>query len=142
MRYSLFVHTYSLLERTLLGLAEHIQHAQKLDLSPNDLRDEGIVRAKTYLKKVARIPFPDTAPAWQEILTLNRIRNLVVHNTGYLPEDYSRKPELDALIARWSGDVALDHFGRFSFSSGFVPRVIDACRAFLDELLRSLGERS
>lgn len=45
LRYSLFVNTYSLLEHTLLRIAEHLRDSQKLDLSPSDLRDKGITLA-------------------------------------------------------------------------------------------------
>ena len=58
LRYSLFVHSYALLEHALLRIADHFRRARKLKLSPSDLMDEGITRARTYLKKVVLSTIP------------------------------------------------------------------------------------
>jgi hypothetical protein len=105
LRYSLFVNTFSLLEHTLLGIAHHLRYSQKLDLSPNDLRDKGIILPKTYLKKVAQVSFPDDGTDWADIGALNEIRNIITHGAGYFPEDHPKKQKIDALITRWSSDI-------------------------------------
>jgi hypothetical protein len=140
LRYSLFVHTYSLLENTLLRIAEHLHVSQKLELSPSDLRDEGIVRAKTYLKKVARVSFPDGGADWQDILALNHIRNIVVHKAGYFPEDHSKRQQIDALLTKWSGEISLDNIRQFTFSGPFIERVIETCKNFLDEVFTNIKD--
>jgi hypothetical protein len=138
LRYSLFVHSYSLLEHGLIQLADHFQRAQKLELLPRDLRQEGINRAKTYLKKVAGVKFPDTA-AWEEISTLNHIRNIVVHRTGFFPDDDPRNKQIEQLISKWSEVLAIDNLRRFEFKAGFPERVIQTFETFFTELFSNLA---
>jgi hypothetical protein len=141
LRYSLFVHSYSLLEQALLHFADHFRRDRKLKLSPSDLRDEGITRAKTYLKKVALVPFPDTGKAWQDISTLNHIRNLVVHNTGNLPYDHRQKQQIKALMKRWKDDISLDNLRSFELSKRFIFRVLDTFDSFLKELFDKIEKK-
>ena len=141
LRHSLFAHSYSLLEYILLEIAEHFQKSQKLDLSPSDLRDEGIRRAQSYLKKVVRVSFPDSGTIWQEISTLGYIRNLVVHNQGYLTEDNPRKDQIHALIAKWSSDLSLKK-NKFIFSATFIKRVVLTFETFLNDLFKNIKEPS
>ena len=140
LRYSLFVNTFSLLEHTLLGIAHHLRYSQKLDLSPNDLRDKGIILAKTYLKKVAQVSFPDDGTDWADIGALNEIRNIITHGAGYFPEDHPKKQKIDALMTRWSSDISLDNIRQFTFSDGFTERVIETYRRFLHELFTKIKD--
>jgi hypothetical protein len=140
LRYSLFVHTYSLLEHTILRIADHLRNSRKLDLSPSDLRDEGITRAKTFLKKVVRVSFPDNGTDWQDILALNHIRNIIVHNTGHFPEDHSKRKQIDAFMTRWSSDISLDNIRQFTLSDRFIEHVIETCKHFLDDVFTSIKD--
>lgn len=142
LRYSLFTHAYSHLEHILLQIANHLRQSQNLDLSPNDLREEGILRAKTYLKKVARITFPDGGTTWQDILALNSVRNLIIHNNGYFPEDYKMKNQIDALIVKWANDFSLDKDRYFALSESFIEHVIQTYENFLNELFTNIKEPS
>ena len=141
LRYSLFIYSYSWLERKLLRIADHFRRTRKLKLSPSDLKDEGITRARTYLKNVVLVPFPDTGRAWQDISTLNHIRNLVVHNTGCLPENHGHKQSIEALMKKWKSDISLDSLRSFKFSERFIFRVLDTFENFLKELLDKLEKK-
>jgi hypothetical protein len=46
LRYSLFVHSYRLLERVLVEIASHYRQMRHLELSPSELRDKGIEQAR------------------------------------------------------------------------------------------------
>jgi len=140
LRYSLFVNTYSLLEQTLLRIAEHLQGSQKLDLSPSDLRDKGIMRARSYLKKVARVAFPDDGTNWKDIAALGDIRNTIVHEGGYFPDDHRKRQQIDALMTRWSSDISLDNIRRFTLSSGFIEHVIETFKRFLDDVFTNIKD--
>jgi hypothetical protein len=87
------------------------------------------------------VPFPDTGRAWQDISTLNHIRNLVVHNTGYLPEDHRQKQQIEALMERWKGDISLDNLRAFMFSGQFIFRVLDTVDTFLEEFFDKLDKK-
>jgi hypothetical protein len=140
LRYSLFVHSYSLLEDSLLRIADFYKRKSHLELSPSDLKDEGMMRAKTYLKKVVHIPFPDTHPSWQTVSTLNHIRNLIVHKTGYFPQDNRHQMEINAFISRSGEAISLDSQRHFVLSSRFTELVIETFRSFSKELFANLKE--
>jgi hypothetical protein len=134
LRYSLFVHTYSVFEHTLFRIAEDIKALKGLSLSARELRDDGITRVKTYLKKVAGLPFPDTSPGWNDIIALSSIRNLISHNEGYLPPDHKNVGQITAFIKRWSPDVSLSAADEFVLSDAFVGRTIKICEKFLRDV--------
>jgi len=140
LRYSLFANTYSLLEHTLLRIADHLRDSRKLDLSPSDLRDKGITLAKTYLKKVARVGFPDDGTDWADIVALNEIRNIIIHGAGYFPEDHPKKQKIDALMTRWSRDISLDNIRQFTLASGFIEHVIETCKTFLADVFTKIKD--
>ncbi len=138
LRYSLFVHAYSTIEFTLEGIANLCNREWKLSLSPSDLKGKGIRRAKDYLKKVAGVELPAKGRLWEDMCVLADIRNLVVHNSGFLPEDGKRETQIEAFLAGWRNYVRLDDVRRFSFEPGFVIRVLDVFQPLLKELLDSL----
>jgi len=138
LRYSLFVHTYSILEQAVLRIADGVRDAQQLDLSPNELRDDGIMRAKTYIKKVGKMTFPDQGTDWQDILALNLVRNLIVHNSGFFPEDYQKKQQIERLMAEWPNDIGLDDIRRFTLSREFIERVLEICEQFTSSVFSNL----
>ena len=133
LRYSFFVHIYSLLEHTLLRIADDVRQSRKLGLSPGDLKDDGITRAKTYLKKVAGIQFPDSTSEWQDILALNSLRNVIVHSGGYLAEDHHKKDQIEGLMKRWP-EISLSNIRQFELSDAFANRAIDTCDRFLSQV--------
>lgn len=134
LRYSLFLHCYGTFEDTLVRLAKRHQTALGLALSPTDLRDDGITRAQTYLKKVARVPFPDASAEWRTIVTLAAVRNIVAHNGALLATDHSKRPVIVQLIASWSDEIVLGTEGRITLLDGFVSRVLDVFDAFILQL--------
>ncbi len=140
LRSSLFLHAYSLFENGLLQLADYHRDAFGLGVSPSDLKDKGITRAKTYLNKVALVPFPNEHPTWKQIKTLSRIRNLVVHKNGYLPENDNDRAEIDAFMKTWSEDIYLNDLRHLEFSPHFIARVVNTFTDFLTELFRNLKE--
>ena len=94
LRVSLFVHCYSTFEHSLNELANTMGSLRGIKITTKDLRDEGIMRAKLFFRKVVVIDFPDTQLIWNEITTLNKIRNCFVHKEGYLSEDNAKQIEI------------------------------------------------
>jgi hypothetical protein len=139
LRNSLFVHSYSLLERILLEIASHYRQTRHLELSPSDLRDSGIERARTYLKKVVLVQFPETE-SWQDITTLQHIRNLIIHNEGELRKDNGKeRQKIEGLAKKWKGNVAIKG-GKIELSQKFIFHVLDTFNAFFNELFANLPE--
>lgn len=138
LRYSLFTHAYAIFEHELAGLAQYYKRVLNLALSPADLTGKGVRQSRMYLKKVAGVPFPDTAPSWNEILTLGQIRNLVVHRTGAYPE--KRKDQaIDALIKRWGDAISVDDGRTLQLSAAFIPRLLDTLVEFSEVLFAALS---
>jgi len=81
-RYSMIVTICSVIEVALNDLCRYIRHLKELPLSLEDLRDDGLRRAETYLTKVCAIYFSTTAHEWNEIIKLSLIRNCIVHAQG------------------------------------------------------------
>jgi hypothetical protein len=139
LRNSLFVHSYSLLGRALLEVASHYRRTRHLELSPSDLRDSGIERARTYLKKVALVQFPETE-SWQNITSLQHIRNLIVHNEGELRKDHGKeRQKIEGLAKKWKGDVAIKG-GKIELSQKFIFHVLHTFNTFFNELFANLPE--
>ena len=81
-RYSVVVGIYTLLEVCLDDLCRYMRRSNNLDLTLEDLKDDGIQRAKTYLMKVCKVNFPTNSHEWNEILKLNLFRNCIIHAQG------------------------------------------------------------
>ena len=56
----------------------------KSNLKLDDLKGQGVVRAKLYLKKVASIDDPFNSQSWQKIKKYAELRNVMAHATGEL----------------------------------------------------------
>lgn len=136
LRSSLFVSYYSFLESRLLVICQHLKQDHNYKLDPDDLRDTGIFRAKTYLKKVAGIKFPDNTRSWNEIVSYNRIRNLIVHDEGRVPEGSSAK-KIESFIKKkkW---LKIDNMNRISFPEDFSAEVTKTLKDFIDEVIKAL----
>lgn len=141
LRSSLFVACYSMIEVELDVLCRSLQAAMGLDLSSSDLKERGISRSRVYMKKVARVEFPDASPTWNAVSSLATIRNVVVHMRGTLLPD---KPS-DA-VCRFVDvhpDLAsVDDNCRLVLSEKFCPFVIQTLREFASELVEVMDKVS
>lgn len=81
-RYSVVVGIHSILEVCLNDLCRYMQRSNNLALALDDLKDNGIQRAKSYLTKVCRIDFPINSYEWSEVIKLNLFRNCIIHAQG------------------------------------------------------------
>jgi hypothetical protein len=145
LRYSLFVHTYSVFEKMLLRIADDYQRVHNLDPYPVDSKDTGIIRAQNYLKNFASVQFPDTGSIWRDILAFRLIRNQIVHNDGKVPTGHSKKKraerrDIEKYINRWNDYISLDDSESFELSKQFIIHVIDTFNKFLDELCVNLKD--
>jgi hypothetical protein len=136
VRSSLFVSYYSFLERRLLAICWHLKHDLDYKLDASDLRDTGIFRARTYLKKVAGIKFPDDTHSWNEIVFYNRIRNLIVHEEGRIPKGSSAKA-IKSFIKRkkW---LKVDNMNRVCFPKDFSVEVTRNLKDFIEKVIDAL----
>lgn len=80
LRSSLFVTIYSTVENELNRLCSQLAKDDSLDVE--DLRGNGIIRARTFLCKVCRVDFPDSSEEWKQLKEYNQLRNVLVHDNG------------------------------------------------------------
>lgn len=103
---------------------------RKIKLSALERKDDGLRRAKKFIKDVANIPFPDDIPEWHDATSLAILRNLILHNDGRLPKDHSKKKEVDRFVKAWSPDIQLDEHQSLLVSPAFVGRAADVYYRF------------
>jgi len=118
---SLFASSYFFFEYDLNRVCHLLRDAQQYELKLGDISGSGIHRAKTYLNKVAGIPFPEDAALWQEIVSYGQLRNLISHNGGVLDSsDAARKADL---FVRGHSQLAINDEGWVTLSPEFVVDV-------------------
>lgn len=85
-RKSTLVSVYSFLENSLNTLCRHLYKRYGYPVELEDLRGNGIVRARRYLEKLADIDFSFLNKEWDTILAFNKVRNCIVHSEGNIKE--------------------------------------------------------
>jgi hypothetical protein len=91
LRQSAFISGYALLEQGLFRVCDYFEQAMPHEISRRDLAHKGIEQAKTYLLRVARVPFPNTGKRWQQITNYGKLRNLLVHSGPRLDSERKAK---------------------------------------------------
>jgi len=134
-RSSLFVSTYALLEARLDDLCHDMQRKNKCELVLSDIHGKGIRRAQTYLKKVARVPFPDEK--WGAVMLLSRVRNVLVHADGWLKEDETGH-SVKAFAEANPKLIGINATRKIVLQEDFVPHALSAVRGFFEALYSTL----
>lgn len=99
-----FVSILSYLEHELFSLCHRLQHNKKRNLGVKDLSGSGIEQAANYLEKVCEVREFRKDKFWQDVMKLQKLRNVVVHRNGIL-KDIQGKNDPDKDIRSY----ALEH---------------------------------
>jgi|LakMenEpi03Aug12_release.lakeMendotaPanAssembly.Ray.scaffolds.fasta_scaffold394942_2 hypothetical protein len=81
-RKSTLVSIYSFLENAMNHLCRYLARKNSYSFALNDLKGEGIVRARNYLEKSAGADFNLLNGEWSKLKLLNKVRNCIVHCEG------------------------------------------------------------
>ncbi len=94
-RRSAFLSLYGFLEHELDKLCMLYKKSQNQNVDFRDLKDLGIERSVKYLMIVAGLPIEKGCNKWGSVKSIQKIRNLIVHNDGKLIDldNLSRKVE-------------------------------------------------
>jgi len=85
---SLFITLYAFLESRLVQLCEIVRVKGGYYLGISDVKGKGITAAQIYIKKAARLPFPDNKSSdWDDINSYRRVRNCIVHQGSNVRKD-------------------------------------------------------
>ncbi|GAG69304.1 unnamed protein product [marine sediment metagenome] len=136
LRSSLFIMYYALLENELVNLCKNLYKHYNYSIKLTDFQGKGIFRVQTYLKKVAKIDFPDQTSSWDDIVSYNHIRNFIIHNGGRL-DNSNRGKEVESFITD-RPSMNLDHLKNIQFSKDFCPEVIGTLKSFFGDLFKTL----
>ncbi len=129
---------------TLSGYFEHeldklcslYKSENSYSLSFSDLSGKGIDRAINYLEKVASLDVHKTSSEWNHIKSIQKIRNLIVHQDGNL-KDHQGNPVKAAIdyvnkIESLSGDKEI------IIEKGFLSHVIEKYDSYFSLLNQSI----
>lgn len=88
IRSSFFISLYSFLETQLNNECLNAQKENsQIKISLSDLHGSGINRAKIYMEKVLDTSFSfNNDTNWNEIIFLNKLRNLIIHQEGQVKD--------------------------------------------------------
>jgi hypothetical protein len=138
LRYSILTGADTGLEVFLNDTCATYAEVHNATITLSDLRGAGVERARDYLKKVARMPFPDTTPEWTSVKRLHQLRNSIVHADGYIASDRND-------IRKWAPSIYGLHIaasGAISLTREFTDAAISAYHAFaaqVDEACKQLA---
>ena len=137
LRIALFITAYSMLEFFMTSLCKEL-HAHVSGPQLNELRGEGIQRARLFLIKVARVAFPDTEE-WSRLVLYGKLRNALAHSFG----DFAGNQNIEAIgqlrrrvgTFSQSADLSTVTLGR-----DFNPTFLATVDSFRQQLDAAMGE--
>ena len=111
-RESIFVTIYNHLEHSLNSICNKIARDLKGNIKLKDLHGAGVERALLYLRKIPEFNFSKINSVIAYIRSTNRLRNIIVHNGGNLPDNEDDKififiNEEKTIYGKPSGSISL-----------------------------------
>lgn len=101
-----FVSILSYLEHEMFSLCARLQTNKKRSLGVKDLSGGGIEQAANYLEKVCEVRDFRRNRVWEDVVTLQKLRNILVHRSGILRE-IQRKNDPDKEIRTYALEKGL-----------------------------------
>lgn len=131
-RYSATLANYAYLESSMMKLCKELEvlTAPSIVFTPGN--NGGVEKCRDYFKKVTGEDFSKINSSWCQIITLNKIRNCIIHANG----DSSRmrnKEEIIKIIEK-SQDLSFIEDNLLMISSEFIQRSIDNIKIILNHM--------
>lgn len=139
-RKSTLVSVYSFLENSLNTLCRHLYKRYGYPVALEDLRGEGIVRARCYLEKLADVDFYRLNSEWSRISSFNKIRNCIVHSEGNIKAPRSHK-SLEKIICEDPG-LSLRNEKYIKVEREYIDSIITTIEVFMDNLYEQIFSKS
>ena len=127
-RRSALLTVWGFLEHELDKLCSLYQSEKGFKLAVSDLSEKGIDRSTNYLEKVAGLNGLKASPEWNNLKTLQRIRNLIAHEEGKL-RDRNGKPR-DRILKDMKDFGFLKGEVEILVAEGFLPKTLDICKSY------------
>ena len=136
-RKSILITALSFFEREINKLCIELKEMKNIKVSLKDLNTQGLPRAIIYLEKVIEIPIDKNNKTYKRISDINKIRNLIVHNNGYLYNNENTLKEEDKIIKKTS---YLSGEYEIQIEKGYIEYVIETYKIYfkyIDSLVRN-----
>jgi|GEM_PF-5287087 len=148
LRDSLFIAIYIELEEKLKFICSVLAYENKCTIPVHEWRGKILEKAKSSLKKDIGISWSVSSKLWDEILKIRRVRNVLVHNGGWLngAKSSNGAETQDTKFLKYIHDerksinlIEKDGFYRLQLTDSFIPEVTDLFEKFLDEVFLSIS---
>ncbi|BDQ65098.1 hypothetical protein ACE02Y_14715 [Shewanella xiamenensis] len=127
-RESLLISIFNLLEHHLNVLCTKFGDVFAFSVKAADLKDRGITRSFSYLKKVVSLSFESIGKEKEFISNVNKLRNFIVHNGSIIDKSHAQNfVKNSKLLSLTSGNRLIIH-------DGFISDFIDVLSRFWDVL--------
>jgi len=138
-RKACFLMIFSMLEDDLNQFCEAIRIELDLKINLSDIAGRGIERAKTYLSKVAEIEFPKQSAEWEEVQRFRDLRNVLVHEAGYLDEEKAQHRGVKKFSEQNDSGLSVEHHARdrINLAPEFLPGVLATLQKFYELLIEA-----
>jgi len=131
-RKSTLISVYSFLESSMNGLCHLLQTLHNYPVVLDDMKGEGIYRAKAYLSKLSKIDFEPLNGEWCFLMSLNKVRNCIAHSEGDIGS-YKSKDKILNIINN-NDQLSLKNNRHIRVEREYVDDSIDAVEKFLEKL--------
>ncbi|MFI5089860.1 MAG: hypothetical protein ACHP7P_07360 [Terriglobales bacterium] len=138
-RRSALLTVWGFLEHELDKLCLLYQSEKGFRLAFSDLSGKGIDRSTGYLEKVAGLGGLKASREWDDIKTVQRIRNVIAHDDGKL-RDRQGKPK-DGIIRDMKRVGFLSGDDEIVLAEGFLSKVIDASNSYFKLIAESVDAK-
>jgi len=139
-RRSAFLSLYGFLEHELDKLCMLYKKSYSLNIDFRDLKDLGIERSVKYLSIVAALPIDKGNYKWGRVKSIQKIRNIIVHNDGKLIDLDGNQRKVEQQIV--SDNEFLTGENDILIMKGylvFVLEAFDCLFKYIDELIQHQG---
>jgi hypothetical protein len=138
-RRSALLTVWGFLEHELDKLCLLYQSEKGFRLAFSDLSGKGIDRSTGYLEKVAGLEGLKASRQWDDIKTVQSIRNVIAHDDGKL-RDRQGKPK-NKIIGDMKRVGFLSGDDEIILAEGFLSKVIDTCSSYFKLIAESVDAR-
>ena len=137
MRYSFVVLVHIVFDTQIRYFCSRIQRDLKLpEIAVTDLRGSAIDQARLFLTRLASIRAKDF-PEWQQLRTLQKIRDCIVHSYGDVGRSRDEKFLRD--LAMQGSGVSIDDEGRIAVTKHFCEEQLATLRTLFKRLFLCAG---
>ena len=137
-RRSALLSIFSLFENELNKLCYLYMAEKSITIDLSDLKGSGVVRAVEYLSKVVEINTHKSSREWQEIKSIQKLRNVIAHQDGKLYDRQGGKLKDTKLYISKTSTLYGDN--EVGIHSGFLIHFLDTLSAYCIKLSESIAQ--